>query len=82
MPGIGVDFISEERGTRASDWIAAGRASTGPSGLKTAADGSVVLSGVPNGGYSLQCILPSGELFEQIVQIPPLAEGLVIIELP
>jgi hypothetical protein len=82
MPGIGVDFISEERGTRASDWIAAGRASTGPSGLKTAADGSIVLSGVPNGGYSLQCILPSGELFEQIVQIPPLAEGLVIIELP
>jgi hypothetical protein len=82
MKGFAVDFISEERGTRASEWVSAGRASTGPSGLETAADGSVVLSGVPNGDYNLQCILPSGELFEQIVRVPVLSEGLVVIELP
>jgi hypothetical protein len=82
MEGFAVDFISEERGTRASDWISAVRASTGPSSLETSADGSVILSGVPNGDYNLQCVLPSGGLFEQIVRVPVLAEGSVVIELP
>ena len=79
---VAVDFISMERGTRASEWVGAGRVSTGPSGLQTGPDGSVTLSGVPNGDYNLQLSLPSGDLFEQIVNVPPLSEGLVRIALP
>ncbi len=82
MGGLTVEFTSEERGTRASVWLGEGRVSTGPSGLVSAADGSVELSGVPNGEYTLHVTLPGGESFEQIVVVPAHAEGLVRIELP
>ena len=82
MKGFAVDFISEERGTRASEWVAAGRAKVGASGLQTGPDGTVTLSGIPNGKYAFQISLPGGELFEQLVNVPALSEGLATIDLP
>jgi hypothetical protein len=82
MQGLAVDFISEERGTRASEWVATGRAKVGASGLQTGPDGTVTLSGIPNGNYAFQISLPGGELFDQLVNVPALSEGLATIDLP
>jgi hypothetical protein len=82
MQGLVVDFISEERGTRASEWVMTGQAKVGASGLQTDTGGTVTLSGIPNGNYVLQVSMPSGETFEQLVNVPALSEGLARIDLP
>ena len=82
MQGLVVDFISEERGTRASEWVMTGQAKVGASGLQTDTGGTVTLSGIPNGNYVLQVSMPGGEIFEQLVNVPALSEGLARIDLP
>ncbi len=82
VAGLATDLVYEERGQSASDWVRAQRVMCGPSGLITDANGQIALSGIPNGSYRLQLLLPGGGLYEQSIVVSPGPETAIEIDLP
>ena len=79
LAGIPVTLKSVEYGENVQTWLDEGKVTGAPTGLTTDAAGEVHLQGLPNGEYIWQA--PILDLLG-VAQVPPLEEGLALIQLP
>jgi len=77
--GIPVTLKSVEYGEDVLTWLDEGKVTGAPTGMTTDAAGEVHLQGLPNGEYIWQS--PVLDLLG-VAQVPPLDEGIALIQLP
>ena len=79
--GARVELHSLEFDTPVSGWIDAGRVAPPPGGLVTGEDGTLALSGLPNGRYAYR-VERGGSVARGELVVPPAARADVRITLP
>ncbi|MFN0008587.1 MAG: carboxypeptidase regulatory-like domain-containing protein [Planctomycetota bacterium] len=76
-PGVTIDMQSAEIGEMSSSWIRAGRARVSNLDLRTGSDGKLRFDALPNGPYRWWGTMPTGEIIEGEIVIPPQATAFV-----
>ncbi len=75
IEGASVELIDVATGVRVADWIQSGEVPAPSGGLRTDANGALVVHGVPRGSYRCVVNTSSGAMLERTLEVPPQATG-------
>jgi hypothetical protein len=75
VEGTSIDLIDVTTGARVADWIQAGEVPGPAAGLRTDANGTLVIHGLPRGSYRCLLTTASGDTMERTLDVPPQATG-------